>query len=115
MPRRSPDSKNLFSLAKKDPYAAYKKEEGYRILTEIYIKLGLKKSAVETSKKALDALGDKAHLRARLGFTYIDVGDRESALAQYKILIDGARRAKDQDTRRLYEDWAEGLTEELNK
>ena len=93
----------------------YWKEEGYRILTEIYIRLGLKKEAVQTSKQALEVLGDKAHLRARLGFTYLEVGDRESALAQHKILMDRALKAQDKNTKRLYKNWAEGLLEELNK
>ena len=95
--------------------AGYWKEEGYHILTEIYIKLGLKKEAVQMSKQALEVFGDKVHLRARLGLTYLAVGDRESALAQYKVLIDGARKAQDENTKRLYESWIENLFRELNK
>ena len=91
------------------------KEEGYRILSEIYVKLGLKKKAIETSKEALVVVGERAHLRARLGFTYLDVGDRESALAQYKILRDGAAKARDNDTKRPYQGWVDALLEELNK
>jgi hypothetical protein len=60
-------------------------------------------------------LGETAHLRARLGFTYLAVGDKESARAQYRILMDGARKARSENTENLYRDWAEGLLEELNK
>src|SRR5262249_32216266 len=93
----------------------FNREEGYRILSEIYVKLGMKKEAVEASKEALTKIGDEAHLRARLGFTYIAVGDRVSALAQYKILMDRASKATDENTRELYSGWAESLFEELNR
>jgi ankyrin repeat protein len=99
----------------KDAYPGYRKEEGYRILTEIYVRMGLKKEAVESSKQALDILGDKAHLRARLGFTYVAVGDRESALVQYRILKEGVARAQDDNTKRLYKGWRDALFEQLNK
>ena len=85
------------------------------MLSEVYSRLGLKKEAVETSKQALEVIGDKAHLRARLGFIYFATGDRESALAQYKILKARAAKARDKDTKELYEDWAESLWEELNE
>jgi len=37
----------------------FAKEEGYRVLSQIYVKLGMKKEAVETSRQTLDALGDR--------------------------------------------------------
>jgi ankyrin repeat protein len=93
----------------------FAKEEGYRTLSEIYIKLGMKKEAVETSKQALETLGDKAHLRARLGFTYLDVGDKDSAVAQYEILKHQAAKAQNKDRKENYQNWAAALCEELNK
>jgi hypothetical protein len=60
---------------------------------------------VETSKQALEVFGDQAHLRARLGFTYLDIGDRNSALAQFEILKDQAAKAHNKDTERLYQSW----------
>lgn len=91
------------------------KEEGYRILTEIYVKLGMKKEAAETGQQMLEVFGDQAHLRARLGFTYLAIGDKDAALAQYKILQDRAAKAQDKASKRSYQDWAASLREALNQ
>ena len=45
----------------------------------------------------------------------MEVGDKESAVAQYNLMMKAALTAKDKDTRRLYKDWAEGILEELIK
>ena len=105
----------IAAITTKDRSAIDRKEDGYRILTEIYLKMGYKKKAVETSKQALDVLGEEAHLHFRLGWTYLRVGDRESALAQYRLLMDRADKAHDEKTRENYRDWAEGLLEELDE
>jgi hypothetical protein len=63
----------------------------------------------------VDVLGDMAHLRASLGFTYLAVGDRESAWAQYRLLKDWAAKAQDKNTKRFHRDWADGLLEELDE
>jgi hypothetical protein len=91
------------------------KEEGYCILTEIYVKLGMKKEAAETGQQMLEVFGDQAHLRARLGFTYLAIGDKAAALAQYEILQDRAAKAQDKDTKRSYQDWAASLRDALNQ
>jgi tetratricopeptide (TPR) repeat protein len=91
------------------------KQQGYRILSELYLNLGMKQEAVETSKQALEVFGDEATLRYQLGHIYLAVGDKESAMAQYKILKERADKAQDKDTKRLYEGWADGLWKELNK
>ena len=79
------------------------------------MKLGMKREAVETGKQMLDVLGDKAHLRGQLGFMYLAVGDKDSAMAQYKILKERADQAQDKNTKRLYQSWADSLWKELNK
>lgn len=68
-------------------YPAYRlKEMGYDALTKIYFLLGKKKEAVEAARQAMKELGERDHLRARLGFALIEAGDREGAMEQYNIL-----------------------------
>jgi len=93
----------------------YVKEDGYRVLTGLYLKLGMKKEAVETGKQILEVLGDKAHLRGQLGFVYLAIGDKDAAMAQYKILKERTDKAQDKETKRLYQGWADALWRELNK
>lgn len=83
----------------------YLREDGYRILSELYVKLGEKEEAIKTCLQAIKEFGDKAHLRARLGFTYIKVGNKEAAWEQYRILQKMADSGG----------WDKALLEELKK
>jgi uncharacterized protein len=87
----------------------YLKDLGYRLLAEIYLKLGRKKEAIETSQQAIIDLGDKAHLRFRLGATYLATGDKKGAVEQYRILQKRLTRAVTDDAKRLYYGWTDAL------
>lgn len=91
------------------------KQQGYRILSEIYLKLGMKQEAIETSRQALEVFGDQADLREQLGLTYLAVGDKESAVSQYQTLKERADRAQDKESKRLYQLTADCLWRELNE
>jgi hypothetical protein len=93
----------------------HQKETGYRILTGIYLRLGMKQEAVEASRQAMTELGDKAHLRARLGYTCLAVGDQDGAREQYRVLQQRFEKAADANTRRLYSGWAHSLFQALQR
>jgi ankyrin repeat protein len=96
-------------------YPTFRKEEGYRILSEIYVKLGLKKDAIAASQQAVIELGDHPHLRARLGFTYLAVGDKASAVVQYQMLVAQQASASDEQMKSLYQGWIDALSREISK
>lgn len=93
----------------------YVREEGYRVLSELYLKLGMKSEAVETRREMLEDLGDRAHLRASSGLFWLALGRRDSAMAEYWILKDRADYSRDSDVKRLYQSCADSLWKELNK
>jgi Ankyrin repeats (3 copies) len=93
----------------------YVREEGYRVLRELYLKLGMKSEAVETRKEMLEVLGDKARLRVSSALFYLALGRRDSAMAEYWILKDRADYSRDHDVKKLYQSCADSLWKELNK
>lgn len=50
----------------------------------------------------------------RLAFLYLALGDKASAMAQYKILRERADQAQDKDTKKVYGWLADSLLNELN-
>ncbi|HKY03303.1 MAG TPA: ankyrin repeat domain-containing protein, partial [Blastocatellia bacterium] len=98
--------------------ADYYKGKAYKTLTELYLKVGYEKEAVATAKAAVaEAAGlpGQPHLICRLGATYLSVGDKKSALKQYRILVDGAKKAKDPHDKGNWQSWAEALLEQIEE
>jgi tetratricopeptide (TPR) repeat protein len=112
-------AKRYISLLLQPRYAAmpleYLREEGYLRAIRLYLKLGLKNEAVGLSKEMIDDLKDNAIGRAQLGLTYIDIGDRNSAMEQYNILRSRIGQAQDKTTKTAYEVWASILWDKLHK
>jgi len=87
----------------------------YRILMELYEELGQPLKAMEAGKRAIQAIPENAQLRSILGSIYLRSGDRESAMSIYRGLIALRDKAKSADKKRLYDDWAKGLIEEIGR
>jgi len=71
-----------------------KNSDAYRILSDAYAKLNLNKEAVETSRQAVRVMPENAIAHFNLGMTYVAVGDKESAMGEYKQLIGMAEAVK---------------------
>lgn len=87
----------------------------YTALGELYTKLGRYGEAIEAYKQAIYIRPDHASVHRALGLTYVVVGDKESALAEYKTLMDMYLNSQEEGARYLYRTTAEVIIQQIQK